>query len=126
MTVNSMDERVSRGMMPLVRRTDAGMDGDVDGDSVVGGTGDLSLDCWRRWCIRLAVWLIMGLPASPCIVVIAMSIEAEEMCCFFGLVGRGDKVGGFSSWVVRVCKGGLTGAEERADGSGQFAALHNG
>ena len=33
MTVNSIDERASKGMTPLVRRNDTGIDGDGDGES---------------------------------------------------------------------------------------------
>src|SRR5580658_2545502 len=128
MTVNSMDERVSTGMTPLVR-IDTGMEGREGGESetMVGGTGVLSLVWWRTWRIRLALGLIMGMSLLPCIVLIAMSIEVAERRCSPGGVERSDKLGGLPSWVsVRVCKRGITGVGERGDKSGQFAALHSG
>ena len=81
MTVNSMDERASTGMTPLLRRIENGMDRDGDGGSktMVGGAGFLSLVWWRTWDIRLALGLIMGVSVSPGIVSIAMSIEEAEM-----------------------------------------------
>ena len=114
--MNSMDERASTGMTPLVRRIDTGMDGDGDGESetMVGGTGVLSLVWWRTWCIRLALGLITGMSLLLFIVLIAMSIEVAEMCCFSGGVERGDRLGGLPGWVVRVCKRVITGAGERA------------
>jgi hypothetical protein len=105
--VNSMDERGSTEMTPLLRRIDTGMDGEGGGESET---------------------MIMGMSASPCIVLIAMSIEVAEIRCLSGGVERGssDKVGGVPSWVVCVCKWEMTGAGERVDRSVQFAALHNG
>src|SRR6267154_465753 len=131
MTVNSMDERASTGMTPLVRRIETGMDGDGDGVSettwMVAGTGVLSLVWWRTWCIRLALGLMMGMSVLPGIVLIAMSIEvAAEMRSFSGGVERGDRLSGLLGWVLRVCKRGITGAGGRADRSVRFAALHNG
>ena len=108
MTVNSIDERASKGMTPLVRRNDTGIDGDGDGElettCMVGWTRVLSLVWWRACCIRFALGLIMGqMSVSPWHRAGLQCLLKYRKCVHS--LGWGEvesNRGGLPSWVGRV------------------------